>query len=152
MKIIKRTVLLTLLIACGLCSVSQGQNLSGQLSGSLGPGTYNVVGVIVVLADDSLLLAPGTTFLFGGNYDFMVFGRITAIGTEYDSIKFCHNPDSIGGLGSYWNGIDFYNTTSDSSRFEYCLINGSDCLGTDFDNSSPTFINCSIVGNNAGGY
>ena len=152
MKVIARFIAFISLAVLCLSGVSSGQNLFGQLRGALGPGTYNVVGHISVMAGDSLRIAPGTRFIFGGNYDFIVYGRLTAIGTITDSIKFIHNPDSIGGLGSYWNGIDFHNPTSDASRFEYCLINGSDCLGTDFDNSSPTFANCSIVGNNAGGY
>ncbi len=142
------------IIVAALClnNVSQGQTLSGPLRGSLGPGTYHIVGEIFVLAGDSLNLAPGTVFSFGGDYVFNIYGRISAIGTVNDSIKFIHNPDSVGGLGSYWNGFDFYYPGTDSSRFEYCLINGSDCLGTDFENSSPVFVNCSIVGNNAGGY
>ena len=129
-----------------LSYTASSQNLSGPLSGALGPGTYYVVGTVYVLANDSLIIEPGTDFLFSGNYDFNIFGKLTAIGTETDSIRFMQNPGS-----STWNGIDFYNPTADSSRFEYFVIEGSNCIGMYFDNSSPTFNRCSIRENGSGG-
>ena len=122
------------------------QNLSGSLSGTLGPGTYYVVGTIGVMAGDSLAIEPGTNFLFNGDFDFNIYGKITAVGTETDSIKFVQNPDS-----SNWNGIDFFETVSDSSRFEYCVFQGSSCIGMDFEGCGPTFRHCTITDNNSGG-
>ena len=127
------------------CTASS-QNLSGPLSGTLGAGTYYVVGTLVVLAGDSLTIEPGTDFLFSGSYGFDIFGKVTAVGSETDSIRFMQNSDF-----STWNGIDFYNTTSNSSRFEYVVVEGSDCIGMDFVGSSPVFNHCTIRKNTSGG-
>jgi hypothetical protein len=46
--------------------------LSGPLGGTLGPGTYHVIGNISVESGDSLRLVPGTTFTFDGPYNFKI--------------------------------------------------------------------------------
>ena len=130
-----------------LSYTASSQNLSGPLSGTLGPGTYYIVSAISVGPGDSLTLEPGTVFLFNGNFDFKVFGKLTAIGTETDSIKFMQNSDYI----ATWDGIDFYGAGTDSSRFEYCVVKGSNCIGLEFVTSSPTFLNCTIIDNDSGG-
>jgi hypothetical protein len=55
--------------------------------------------------------------IFLGHYKFNVQGRLIAIGTSYDSIKFTTSNTSTG-----WHGIRFYNTpnTNDTSKFIYC--------------------------------
>lgn len=121
------------------------QNLVGLLSGSLGPGTYNVIGNIFIAPGSPLTLAPGTEFRFNGDFDFDIYGVITAVGTETDSVKF------IQGSGSAWNGMNFHGPATDSSRFEYCVIEGSNCIGVDLDSCSIPFNHCLITNNNSGG-
>lgn len=125
-------------------SSSPAQNISGPLSGVLGPGTYTVVGSISVLYGQSLNIQSGTTFLFTGDYDFDIYGYLHAAGTETDSIIF--RRDS----GIPWNGIDFNSIASDSSILEYCLITGSDGCGLYIYDACPTISHCYITGNTAG--
>ena len=82
-------------------------HISGALEGTLPSGTYIVDDVIYVLQSDSLIIDPGVTLLFNGNFEFNVNGYLYAVGTHYDSIKFIHNiPDST------WGGIDFNDFTN----------------------------------------
>ncbi len=128
--------------------VSATAQLSGPLSGTLGPGTFTVVGDISVQSGDSLLIAPGTELNFTGYYVFEINGYLRAVGFENDSIKFQPiHPDSV------WGGIGFNNSADDSSRLSYCLITGSDNYvgpsngGISCIHSSPSIVNCTISGN-----
>ena len=131
--------------------------LSGPLSGTLGPGVFHVIDTISVEAGDSLTLLPGTIFNFDGPYPFYIYGPLLAEGTESDSVIFTTdtltNPDR-------WRGLRFLDSNSSGSRLAYCLIKRS-CTtggspdsyggGVRCDNSSPTFMHCTISSNAAGG-
>ncbi len=118
--------------------------LSGPLSGTLGPGTFTVVGDISVQIDDSLFIESGTIFYFWTGTEFIINGFIYAVGTELDSIFFTT-------LGQNWNGISFNNSSNDLSILEYCLINGSIDSGIECNSSSPSISHCSISGNSVSG-
>lgn len=76
-------------LCLGWCSsVCAQQEISGSQSGTLGPGTYLVVGDIRVAPEATLTIAPGTTFLHNGNWKWLVYGQLSAVGTATDSIKF----------------------------------------------------------------
>jgi predicted outer membrane repeat protein len=122
--------------------VSAQPNISGPLSGTLGPGTYNVVGNISVAIANSLTISPGTTFLFTGNYAFDIEGYLYAVGNETDSIRFQPLNTAIS-----WAGIHFNNASNDSSQVSYCYITGSDSSGIRLYSASPTMTNCSIIDN-----
>lgn len=147
--------LCTALLLLGLARASFGQ-LSGPLSGTLGPGEFHVVDTIYVNSTDSLQLMPATTFNFDGPYPFKIYGILLAQGTESDSITFTTdttaNPDR-------WRGLRFSGSGSSGSRLGYCLIeNGlateawpNNCGGGVYCyNSSPTFTHCTISDNSAG--
>jgi len=132
--------------------------LCGSVSGTLGPGTYHVICDISVAAGDSLRLMPATTFIFDGYYRFEIYGTLLAEGTETDSIVFTTdtnaNPDR-------WHGLRIYDSTSSGSRLAFCLIENGHATGSLLDmygggvycyNSSPTFTNCSFIGNTAAQY
>jgi hypothetical protein len=121
---------------------AMAQNISGPLSGSLGPGTYYVVGDISVQINDSLLIEAGTTLLLNGDYAFSVFGHLHGTGTEVDSIIFNVNTGT-----SYWDGIHFINAPSSSSILEYCLVRKSNARGISMIASSPTVRHCTIKDN-----
>ena len=142
-RILALVMVMALLI--GVSSAALGQNLAGALGGNLGPGNYYVVGNIVLPPDSVLTIAPGTIITAMGNYGFDVFGKIIAIGTQTDSIKF------INGGVSAWNGINIDSLSSDSSRFEYCVFEGSNCIGVDVEGCGPTFYNCLFTNCNSGG-
>ena len=123
--------------------------LSGSLSGTLGPGDLHVVGNIWIDSDDSLRLMPGTTFHFDGYYSFGIHGPLLAEGTETDSIVFSTdtltNPDR-------WQGLRFYNSNSDGSRLSYCVVQFGwqpDYYGGGvfIHESSPSFSNCTFRSN-----
>ena len=133
-------------IACLLillyCGLSNAQDISGPLSGTLGPGTYLVVGDISVQNGDSLVIQPGTTLIMAGDYAFSVLGHLHAAGTETDSVIF-----NIDTGVSYWDGIHFINPTSSSSILEYCLVRKSNNRGISLIMSSPTISHCRIQDN-----
>ena len=95
-------------------------DITGSLSGSIGPGDYTVVGNIYVANGNSLNISPGATFLFNSGYNFTIAGYLNAVGTSADSIKFILNTGA-----SSWSGIRFEPTASDNSILEYCLISGA---------------------------
>ena len=145
------SVLITIVTA--LSSLAQ---LSGSLSGVISTGHYSITGDIFVQQEDTLVIEPGVTFSFSGDYQFEIRGYFYAVGTESDSIVFKQET-----TGTNWKGIYFKDSASDSSRLEYCYITdgqaGGDwpcdcgggilCVG-----SSPSIINCSIIGNCADYY
>jgi hypothetical protein len=143
-----------LLILLAFAQVSFGQ-LSGPLSGTLGPGVFHVVDTISVESGDSLTLLPGTTFAFDGPFPFRIYGCLLAEGTETDSIIFTTdtlaNPDR-------WRGLRFSGAGSSASRLAYCLVEKGYAIGDWPDNygggvccrdASPSFANCIFSGNSA---
>ena len=122
------------------------QDLSGNLGGmTLTAGTYHVVGDIYVNNGETLVIDPGVTFLFEGDYQFDINGLLTAVGTETDSIKFM----PAAGVES-WGGIDFNDAADDNSQLGYCVITGSNSSGIEFSNTNPTISYCSILNNSQG--
>jgi len=95
--------------------------LSGPLSGTLGPGSYVVVGDCWVESYNTLTIQPGTSFLFAGHYNLVIEtnGELQAVGTELDSIVFTRQyPDT----SCDWGGIRFVYGASSSSILSYCVL------------------------------
>ncbi len=118
--------------------------LSGPLSGTLGPGEFQVVDTIYVNEGDSLRLMPGTTFLFNW-FPFKIYGTLLAEGTETDSIIFTAIVDSLPRRS--WGGLQFYPSSGSGSRLSFCLIelaHNWDGGGIRCTQASPTFENCII--------
>jgi hypothetical protein len=110
---------------------SDGNILSGELSGTLSSATYRITGDINVVPGDELTLLPGTEFLFNGDYNFTVEGVLKAEGTEQDSIIF-ENYDH----GEFWD---------DEEWLEYCwemwYYCGMDCMYWYCDENWPGYYN-----------
>jgi len=120
MQTLKSSVLLSLLIALmvGTPAMAQPQ-ISGPQSGTLGPGTYLVVGNIRVITDETLTIVPGTTFLHNGNWIWEISGQLNAEGAEGDSIYFVRqNPIN----DHRWGGIRFQEGASSNGTIDYCVI------------------------------
>ena len=113
-------------------------SLSGDLSGTLTAGEYWVVENITVPAESELVIEPGVTFYFTGDYSFSVNGDLTAIGTASDSICFTHFES---GNGEYWNAIGLQN--GNSYRFEYCVFEYAG-QGAIFNNALLELVHCSF--------
>jgi parallel beta-helix repeat protein len=144
-------VLLTVCLLVVFAGVGTAQpTISGAQSGTLGPGEYIVVGNLTIVNGASLTIEPGTTFLFGGNYEFLIDSDQTliAVGTETDSIKFI--PDTDGGV-TQWKHLRFRDSAADD-MLSYCLITGGSEVkggGIYCANSSPSIGNSVIRGNSA---
>ncbi len=112
-----RILLLTAICILAAPLYAQPQ-LSGPQSGTLGPGTYLVVGEISVVSGNSLTIAPGTTFLHNGNHKWLISGQFTAEGTVEDSILFVRqNPIS----DHQWGGLHFIDGAQ-AANLDYCVI------------------------------
>jgi hypothetical protein len=131
-----RLLLCIFVLLIQLCS---GQTLipPGDVSGtwetSLSP--YHIEGDITIPDDSTLIIQPGVKIIFLGHYAMNVQGRLLAVGTESDTIRFTvidttgfSNPDTT--LGS-WNGIRFIDTPAenDSSFIMYCRLQYGKAVG-----------------------
>ena len=100
-------------------SVIAQEQISGYLTGALGPGQYIVVGDIYVPTGETLDILPGTELLHRGNYKWDIYGRLNAVGNAADSIYFLPEFEQ----DEYrWGGIHFYSGSSDESHIDYCVI------------------------------
>lgn len=92
---------------------------SGSVSGRwrLKESPYNINGEITVPKDSTLTIEPGVEVIFTGHYKFNVKGRLLAVGTKTDSIRFTAEDKKSG-----WHGIRFLYTpaSNDTSKFIYC--------------------------------
>ena len=116
--------------------------LSGNLSGFLDVGVYEVTSDINITIGDTLYIAPGTELLFHNNTGLTVNGVLKAQGTQQDSIIFdsyCY-PAFCGNelFSLLWNGIHFNNVTSET-ELNYVKIE------TDFPNMYDEFIGISLA-------
>jgi parallel beta-helix repeat protein/predicted outer membrane repeat protein len=146
----KRTFTPLLLFVLAQASLAQ---LSGPLSGTLGPGTYHVVGAISVISSNSLRLMPGTTFQFEGPYPFEIYGTLLAEGTGSDSIVFTTDPLTNP---NRWRGLRFIGATCSGSHLTNCVVryatNDVDGSGINCSSCSPTFAYCVVIDNSATGF
>jgi len=78
---------------------------------------YYILGEITIPNDSILTIEPGVNVIFEDHYKFNVQGRLLAVGTEEDTIRFSAENKQTG-----WHGIRFYKTpaTNDTSKFIYC--------------------------------
>jgi len=148
----RRIFSLLIVLACTQASLAQ---LSGPLSGTLGPGEFHVVDTIYVDEGDSLRLMPGTIFIFDWHCPFLIYGTLQAEGMEGDTIIFTADPETHP---NRWRGLIFSDSSSSNSHLEFCLMENS-CPGYwlyDYGsgakcyNASPTFIHCTFRDNSGG--
>ncbi len=80
---------------------------------------YHINGEITIPNDSTLTIDPGVEVLFMGHYKFNVQGRLIAVGTAKDTIKFDAVDTNVG-----WHGIRFANTpsTNDTSEIVFCSL------------------------------
>ncbi len=138
--------LLCLYLLAFVLPVMTFAQLSGALSGTLGPGNFDVVGDVTISIMDTLRIRPGTVLTFRSAYDFEIHGVLYAVGTESDSIKFLRDM-----YQSAWHGLDFNLGLSSGSILEYCVVQGSQAAGLEILYSSPTIRHCTITGNYSSG-
>ena len=81
---------------------------------------------VTVHENATLLVSPGTTIKFNGQYFIKVLGKLMAIGQLNDSILFTindttHLNDTSTVLGG-WKGIRLLDNINDTSVFDYCIF------------------------------
>ena len=115
----KRSIFALLLCLSGAGLALAQPQLSGNLSGNLGPGTYLVVGDIQVPTGQTLTIAPGTTFLHNGYRWWRIYGTLHAVGTATDSIKWLRQE----ALPEHrWAGLRFLPGAPAGSILSYCVV------------------------------
>jgi len=106
---------------------------AGSVSGlwTVDKSPYQINGDITIPNDSTLTIQPGVEVVFMGHYKFNVQGRLLAVGTQKDSIRFTAEDTQTG-----WHGIRFVGTanTNDTSKIVYCTLrNGKAVTGSGFD-------------------
>jgi len=146
----KMFVILLVLAAAG---AAFGQ-LSGPLSGILGPGTFTVIGNIRVDTSQTLTIVPSTTLDFQGPFPFDIYGVLTALGMPGQPIIFTTSTQTGT---NRWRGLRFQAQVSSGSSLAHCIIEKGYALGASMqDNSgggifctqsSPHFAHCLVQNN-----
>ncbi len=89
---------------------------------------YLCTAMVNIPAQDTLFIEPGVQVLFGGNFQFLIYGLMMAQGEPNDSIRFQAAPENQNN----WGGLRFLNADT-SCALEYCIIQGGRVL-----NGQPT--------------
>ncbi len=92
----------------------EGGEVTGTWTADGSP--YLVKGTITVPDYQSLTIEPGVEVIFDGHYQFIVEGKITAVGTESDLIVFTAVDSVVG-----WGGLRLV-YADPQSRIEYCYF------------------------------
>ena len=117
-------------------------DLSGSLSGNIAKGVYILQDSCIVLKGNQLTLEPGVKLEFKAQGKLIIYGALTAIGTESDSITFDEYDMNTG-----WKGIHFKGASETTSILEYCRISKSNYSAISFNNSKANISNCLISDN-----
>ena len=154
----------------------------GGTSGVPGPWTVAgspyiiTTGNITVPDKYTLTIQPGVVVKFDGLRRFLVDGKLVAVGTVTDSIKFLSYKSSPlpgdwynisftspekGSLmkycvvkhgGTFYGSMVFFDNTGDSVNIEDCLIDSSSRMGLRvYTGSAPKITNCQVRNNNEAG-
>lgn len=109
-------ILFIVLPFCWLAATDVSGNQSGTWT--LANSPYNIIGDVTVPAGDSLSIEPGVEVFVMGNYRLKAEGKLTAVGTEADTIRFRSGQADPGAL---WKGIRLENESL-QSQIRRCYI------------------------------
>ena len=93
--------------------------LRGRLNGTIGPGDFHVTDSLYVAPGETAALLPGTHLYFDRVVPFYIAGRLTAVGTETDSILFSRRYST--GYQATWRGITF-SDADPTSQLQFVVI------------------------------
>ncbi len=133
------TIVCMMIISLNVFSLDVSGNQTGTWTPDNNP--HIMVGDVTVPAGDSLLVEPGVVLTAQSGTRLNVYGKLIAVGTETDSIRF------TGIDGGLWEGIRL--DTPDQSQFKYCRISDTDGLNDYGINAvqSPVLIENSLLDN-----
>jgi parallel beta-helix repeat protein len=144
------TLVLCLYIGLTALSANAQEYIHGQLSGTLGPGTYIVDGDIQVIEGDVLTINPGTTLQHAGHFTWLIQGEFNVMGTSEDIVRFTRQQPIENHL---WGGIRFDNSLSPNSELQWCVLEA--CFNIVYpeyrggaifiDSTSVRISNCAIL-------
>ena len=110
-----------------------------------------IMDTFIVEKGKKLVIEPGVTVKFKTGCQLIVRGKLSAVGTETDSIRFTTTfPDTLAIYRS-WGGISFDSCES-NTRLEYCYFKDYTDMADNKEcailckNSSPTFSHCVFSG------
>ncbi len=116
-----------------------------SVSGPIVNANWTLAGSPYVVTGDisitGLIIDPGVSVLFAGNYEFLVSGVIEAIGTEQSQIIFTTKT----GVAS-WKGIRFQNSLP-GSFMKWCIVEKANTSGIRILDSPLKLFNCTITNN-----
>ena len=114
-------IVVSLVLFFTVSGIAQTNIPPGNVNGTwrLTSSPYHINGEITVPNDSTLTIEPGVEVVFMGHYKFNVQGRLLAVGTQEDSIRFTADDKSTG-----WHGIRFVGTanTNDTSKIVFCSL------------------------------
>ncbi len=100
-------------------------DVSGEVSG-VWDGIYTITGDVSVPENNALVIRPGSRIQFVGKYQFDVFGYLEARGEANSKILFTFvNETRTPGPGNWW-GIDFNDSSDDTSIISHAVIEFAD--------------------------
>ena len=98
--------------------------LHGDLSGTLGPGTYIVDGDCRVLIGTTLQIEPDTLIQFSGRFTWEITGTLLAQGLSGKPVVFTR---LLPIQDHIWGGIRFDGTGADAGVLEHCIVEHCYC-------------------------
>jgi hypothetical protein len=136
--------LVLLIFVFVLQSFSQTSVPPSEVAGSwkLGGSPYLIQGDITVPSESTLTVDPGVSVIFQGHYALNVQGRLLAIGTKTDSIRFTVSDTSgfsnFGSTLGGWSGIRLLNTPalSDSTILAFCIVQHGKAVGSGYPSNT----------------
>jgi len=117
------------------------------VSGSIVSSNWTLAGSPYIVTGDisitGLIIDPGVSVLFAGNYEFLVSGVIEAVGTEQSQIVFT----TKAGVAS-WKGIRFQNSNP-GSYLKWCVVEKANSSGIRIFESLPSISYCTVRNNSS---
>jgi predicted outer membrane repeat protein len=121
-----------------------GTQLADTINGTLVAGTYYVTNNLLVIPGDSLIIDPGTVFLFLDRYNLEIYGYCSAAGTQADSIKFLNYSPSV-----IWGSVIVRPGADSTTQFSYCYFTGAGGSGLNTYFTNITISHCTFHDNGA---
>ena len=138
---ISRTI--TLFIFCVYCMVNAAWATDQHITvNTTWSGTVNQTSNIIIDNGVTLTLLPGTQVAFSASAGIVVNGRLLAVGTATDSIRFTASNTATG-----WDGIifDWTPASNDTSKIIYCVLSFGKTTNTAYHSSDGGVIHISHV-------